>query len=181
MPIIQASHPVFAPIALECKSNELIYLPGIKVGNMLSVSTAENFIIAPNFAGGKAHIKDAAIALNTSSIPISAYELMFGEIINGNEIIDPPAVGVWGGFGYIEGAINMNCDYEVTVTWINRVIFTPPPIAGVSRYNGSVTLTTPSISGRAYLDGTGKWRKRAVFGNPKEAISYLKSKAGIVK
>ncbi len=180
MPSIQASHPVFAPIAVECKGNkEPIYSPGIQVGNMITVSTAENFIPVPAFAGGGAVFKDASVAVNTTSIPILAYESMFGMKINGNVIKDPPKVGVWGGFGYIEGNINTDCEYEVVVTWIKRCIFTPPPISRVSRFNGRVTLTTPSFAGQAFLNGSREWRERSVFDTSDEAIKFLKFKAGI--
>lgn len=182
MPGIQASHPVFAPIAVECnEKNETIYAPGVQVANLVTVSTAENFITLPAFSGGKSVFKDAAVAINTTSIPLLAYECMFGMEINANTLKDPPVVGRWGGFGYIEGNINMNCDYEVVVMWIKRVMFIPPPISDVSRYSGNVTLTTPSFNGKALLDGSPNWRERSFFDNPKEAIKYLKCKAGIIE
>lgn len=182
MPIIQASHPVFAPILTECNGKQdARYGNGIQCGNLFTVSTAENFIQLPRFSGGKSVFKQAAVVLNTSSLPFCAYEKMFDCILQDNMIIDPPEVGVWGGFGYIEGAINMNCEYEVWVTWIKRVIFTPPPMSAVSRASGSVTLTTPSIAGTAYLDGSKGWRERSCFSSPSEAIRYLKCKAGICK
>lgn len=182
MPSIQASHPVFAPIAVECNGKkEAIYSPGVQVGNMVTVSTAENFTPIPAFAGGGAVFKDASIAVNTTSIPILAYEIMFGLKINGNILKDPHKVGVWGGFGYIEGNINMKCNYEVVVTWIKRCIFTPPPISRVSRFNGKVTLTTPSFTGQALLDGSPEWRERCYFESPEEAIKFLKFKAGIIE
>lgn len=182
MPSVQASHPVFAPIAVECNGNkETIYSPGIQVGNMVTVSTAENFIPIPAFAGGGAVFKDASIAVNTTSVPLLAYEIMFGLKINGNVLKDPPKVGVWGGFGYIEGNINSECKYEVVVTWIKRCIFTPPPISRVSRFNGKVTLTTPSFAGQAFLDNSPEWRERSVFETPDAAIEFLKFKAGIIE
>ena len=182
MPTIQASHPVFAPIAVECKGSKgAIYAPGVQVGNMVTVSTAEVFKEIPAFSGGGSIFKYASVAVNTTSIPISAHELMFGMKINGNILKDPPKVGRWGGFGYIEGNINMKGQYEVIVTWIKRVMFVPPPISGVSRFNGSVTLTTPSFSGKALLDGSPNWRDRYIFKTPDEAIAFLKNKAGIVE
>lgn len=181
MPIIQASHPVFAPILTgHSKKNDARYGNGVRCGNLLTVSTAENFIQLPRFSGGKSVFTQASVVLNTSSLPFCAYEKMFDCILQDNKIIDPPEVGVWGGFGYIEGAINMKGDYEVWVTWIKRVIFTPPPMSAVSRVNGSVTLTTPSVAGTAYLDGSKGWRERDCFKSPAEAIRYLKYKAGIV-
>lgn len=180
MPSIQASHPVFAPIAVErSEKHETIYAPGVQVGNVVTISTAENFLPIPAFSGGGSVFKNAAVAINTSSIPILAYELMFGMKINGNVLKDPPKVGKWGGFGYIEGNINMDCKYEVIVTWIKRCMFIPPPISVVSRFNGKVTLTTPSISGKALLDGSPNWRERSFFDNPDDAIKFLKFKAGI--
>lgn len=180
MPSIHASHPVFAPIAFECNGiDEAIYSPGVKIGNLINVSTAENFLPIPAFSGGGSVFKDAAIAVNTTSVPIGAYELMFGMKINGNVLKDPPKVGVWGGFGYIEGNINSECKYEVVVTWIKRCIFTPPAISRVSRYNGKVTLTTPSFIGKALNDGSKEWRERSVFDTSAQAIEFLKFKAGI--
>ena len=182
MPIIQASHPVFSPIIADCNGiSETQYGNGVRAGNLITVSTAESFIQLPRFSGGKSVFKQAAVVLNTSSLPFEGYETMFGCILLDDVIIDPPEVGVWGGFGYIEGAINMNCEYEVWVTWIKRVIFTPPPMSAVSRANGSVTLTTPSVAGTAYLDGSYGWRERMRFSSPSEAIRYLECKAGICK
>ncbi len=180
MPSIQVSHPVFAPIAVECNGKrETLYSPGVQIGNMVTVSTAENFISIPAYAGGGFVFKDASIAVNTTSVPILAYEIMFGLKVNGNTLKDPPKVGVWGGFGYIEGNINENCEYEVVATWIKRCIFTPPPVSRVSRFNGKVTLTTPSFTGQAFLDGSPEWRDRVLFDNPVDAINFLKFKAGI--
>lgn len=182
MPTIQASHPVFAPIAVECKKGKgFIYAPGVQVGNAITISTAEVFKEIPAFSGGGSVFKSAAVSVNTSSVPLQAYELMFGMEISGNILKDPPKVGVWGGFGYIEGNINMKCKYEVIVTWIKRVMFIPPPISAVSRYNGNVTLTTPSFGGRALSDGSRHWRERYIFNTPDEAIKFLKFKAGIVE
>ncbi len=182
MPVIQASHPVFAPVISNYSPNkDTRYSAGIQCGNLLTVSVAENFKQLPRFSSGKSIFVNAAVSLNTSSIPFYAYEKMFGCIVQNNMVVDPPAVGVWGGFGYIEGMINMNCEFEVWVTWLKRVIFSPPPISAVSCANGSITLTTPSISGTAYLDGSAGWRERYCFKKPKEAIDFLKCKAGILK
>ena len=182
MPIIQASHPVFTPIVVACNGKDnAIYGNGVRAGNLITVSVAENFVQLPRFFGGQSIFKSAAIVLNTSSIPFEAYKIMFGHKVNGNTIIDSQKVGVWGGFGYIEGNINMNCEYEVVVTWIKRCIFTPPPISGVSKANGTVTLTTPSIAGIAYPDGSSVWRERSYFSSPSEAIKFLNCKAGILK
>jgi hypothetical protein len=179
MPSIQVSHPVFAPIAVECNEKETVYLPGVKIGNMVTVSTAENFLPVPAFAGGGAVFKNATVAVNTTSIPLLAYKIMFGMKINGNILKDPPRVGVWGGFGYVEGNINEKCDYEVVVTWIKRCNFTPPPVSRVSKFNGKVTLTTPSFTGQALLDGCSEWRERYIFETAAEAIRFLNFKAGI--
>ena len=39
----------------------------------------------------------------------------------------------------------------------------------------SITYKTPSITGKAYAETDGTWRKRAVFGTEAEAIAWIEA------
>lgn len=172
--IFKASHLVFSPFAVDCKN----YAGGVKIGTMMNVSVAETFRELGALSRGKAVFQNAAISIGTRHVPIKAYEKMFGcEIIN-NVIIDPPTVGVPGGFGYITEEFDERGETVFCVTWIRRCTFIPPPQSAVSAGSGSVTITTFAINGTAYRPASGKWREREFFETADEAIERLSRKAG---
>ncbi len=178
----KVTHPYAATIKAEPEGAEATYGELLKLGEMIEID------VSPNFNEGSLYgdnalceyvkeFKDIDVTLNTTTMPVKAYEILFGQKVTGDgehiaaNIND---VSNYVGFGFVKGEMVKNVTTYFAV-WLPKVKFTLPSEKCTTK-GESITWGTPSITGKGTCDGTGDWKKTDRFATEAEAIAFIKGK-----
>lgn len=167
MATIKARLPVWKAENAEC---------GVSLGRMMSVSVAPTYEQTSRLGGSKLIFTGAAVSLNTTHLPMTAYKAMFDTgTEKSNELADKVICGKRGAFFYITGEL-----IDGAPLWVfhklNSVQFIPPAESAVTK-GVQVSFTTLSLTGEA-REVNGTWRSRQYFTTAAAAVAELKEQAG---
>ena len=144
--------------------------------------------VTPNYAEGSLYADDgqaeydkefsyAEVTLNTSTIPITAHEKMFGHKVteknvkfNGDDQNNDVGVG-WISVEKVNGIRSFIGNF------LNKVKFSEPSEDYATR-GESIEYKTPSITGRASTVDGGDWKETETFATEAEAKNWVYEKFG---
>lgn len=167
----------------------------IPQGGLTQFARAIAFNVSPTFAEAALACDDdphgeyekefveADVTLGTDTVPVDVNEVLFGATVSAsasgagaeNNVVtykkDDHANEV--GTAVIGDEILKGVKKWVAV-FLPRVKYADPG-EGFETKGSSITYKTPSITGKAYAETDGTWRKRAVFGTEAEAVAWIES------
>ncbi len=153
------------------------------LGKAVSVEITPNFAEASLYADdGKAEyvkeFSDADVTLGTSTIPIAAYETLFGHTVADSAVtFNKDDQNGYVGFGVI--VPNIVDDVRTyDAMFMPKVKFADPTDSFETK-GDSVTFKTPSISGKASADDDGNWKYVQSFETESEAKKWINTKFGV--
>lgn len=161
-----------------------VYTDGFRCGKAIDTS------ITPQFAEGSLfgdnmkaeydkEFKYADITLNTTELPVTAHEKMFGHKTSEESEIQFNAndESKYVGYGfYVTEKVNGIRKY--VAAWLKKCKFTE----GADNYKtkgDTIEYQTPGLSGQALAEDDGTWKIVKIFNTEKEAQDWLDTKAGI--
>lgn len=183
MAYIGLAYPTFAK--LDPATNT--YSDGFRIGEAVSINLNVNWNEAPLYGDNRLveqirEFRDGTIDLGITSIPITAYETVFGHTVTTDEdvttIVDktddlPNAVGV----GFVKEEI-IEGKRAYWGYWLKKVLFTETGDSAQTK-GESITFQTPTITGVIMALDDKTWRERKIFDNEADAIAYINEQAGI--
>ena len=171
----------------------------IPQGGLVQFARAIAFSVAPTFAEAALACDDdphgeyekefveADVTLGTDTVPVDVNEVLFGAtasasasgtVAEANVVTykkDDQANEV--GTAVIGDEVLHGVKKWVAV-FLPRVKYADPG-ENLETKGSSITYKTPSITGKAYAEADGTWRKRAVFGSEAEAVAWIESCFGV--
>lgn len=165
-----------------------VYSDGFRMGKAVSVNISTNYNEA-NLPGDNViaetvkEFRDGAIDLGVTTIPVAAYETVFGHTVtegeDGTVIVDktddvPNYVGV----GLVKEEL-VDGKKSYIGMWIKKVLFTESGENATTK-GETITFQTPTITGTVLALDDKTWRERKIFDNEADAIAYIDEQAGIV-
>lgn len=178
----KVAYPYVAAIKTEPEAAAATYEKGLELGKMIDVEVTPNFSESPLYGNNglaeyAKEFKDLDVTLNTTTLPIEAFSMLFGQTV-GKENKEIKAnvndIAKYVGFGFVKGEMVNNVTTYVAV-WVPKVKFTPPAEKCTTK-GDSITWNTPSITGKGMADNAGDWRYMEIFNTEKEALDYIKAK-----
>lgn len=176
MAYIGLANPVVAPLTEPANT----YADGENVGYAIGIE------ITPNFAEGSLYgdnrqceyakeFNYAEVSLNTSTIPITLQQTMFGHTVAEKAVTFKGGdQSAYVGFGfYVTESVDGKLSY--VATWLKKVKFSEPSESYTTK-GENIEYQTPTITGRALTLSTGEWKETEVFDTEEEAKSFLASK-----
>ena len=163
------------------------YSDGFRMGKAVSVNISTNYNEA-NLPGDNViaesvkEFRDGTIDLGITTIPIEAYETVFGHTVtegeDGTLIVDktddvPNYVGV----GLVKEEL-VDGKKSYIAMWIKKVLFTESGENATTK-GETISFQTPTITGTVLALADKTWRERKVFDNEADAIAYIDEQAGI--
>lgn len=144
--------------------------------------------VTPNYAEGSLYADDgqaeydkefsyAEVTLNTSTIPIEAYEKMFGHQVGEKNVkfnADDQNNDVGVGWISVE---KVNGVRTFIGNFLNKVKFSEPSEDYATK-GESIEYKTPSITGRASAVDGGNWKETDTFNTEAEAKNWIYEKFG---
>ena len=180
----KACCPVIAPIVSE-KDGVITYGKGMILDRLMNVKVSPEYESPTVFADdGIAEqmnlFKSAAVELGTTTIPVDAEPIIFGNTYDeeNNTITDKSEDnGSFCGFGFfICERIDGKNVYKLH--WLKKVKFKVPSDEFETK-GETINFKTPTISGTAYEDCTTEWRHREILADAKIAKNTLLTLANI--
>lgn len=167
----------------------------IPQGGLVQFARAIAFSVAPTFAEAALACDDdphgeyekefveADVTLGTDTVPVDVNEVLFGATVSASA----------SGTGAETNVVTYKKDDQANEVgtavigdevlhgvkkWV--AIFLPrvkyaDPGEDFETKGSSITYKTPSITGKAYAETDGTWRKRAVFGSEAEAVAWIEA------
>ena len=163
------------------------YSDGFRMGKAVSVNINTNYNEA-NLPGDNViaetvkEFRDGTIDLGITTIPIEAYETVFGHTVtpgeDGTLIVDktddvPNYVGV----GLVKEEL-VDGKKSYIAMWIKKVLFTESGENAQTK-GETISFQTPTITGTVLALADKTWRERKIFDNEADAIAYIDEQAGI--
>ena len=163
------------------------YSDGFRMGKAVSVNINTNYNEA-NLPGDNViaetvkEFRDGTIDLGITTIPIEAYETVFGHTVtpgeDGTLIVDktddvPNYVGV----GLVKEEL-VDGKKSYIAMWIKKVLFTESGENATTK-GETISFQTPTITGTVLALADKTWRARKVFDNEADAIDYINEQANI--
>lgn len=163
------------------------YSDGFRMGKAVSVNISTNYNEA-NLPGDNViaesvkEFRDGTIDLGITTIPIEAYETVFGHTVtegeDGTLIVDktddvPNYVGV----GLVKEEL-VDGKKSYIAMWIKKVLFTESGENAQTK-GETISFQTPTITGTILALNDKTWRERKIFDNEADAIAYIDEWAGI--
>jgi hypothetical protein len=171
----------------------------IPQGGLVQFARAIAFSVAPTFAEAALACDDdphgeyekefveADVTLGTDTVPVDVNEVLFGATASASASGTGAEVNVVTykkddqanevGTAVIGDEVLHGVKKWVAV-FLPRVKYADPG-EDFETKGSSITYKTPSITGKAYAEADGTWRKRAVFGTEAEAIAWIESCFGV--
>lgn len=164
------------------------YSDGFRMGKAVSVNISTNYNEA-NLPGDNViaetvkEFRDGAIDLGVTTIPVTAYETVFGHEVtegeDGTVIVDktddvPNYVGV----GLVKEELVDGVKSYIAM-WIKKVLFTESGENATTK-GETISFQTPTITGTVLALADKTWRERKIFEAEADAIAYIDEQAGIV-
>lgn len=169
------------------------YSNGVAIGKLIKESVAPVEAAAALYGddGIAEEVNDvlrATISTNVTNVPEAVEALIFGatyteagESASASLVYKDTDDRAYVGHGFIAVEL-VNGERRYVVNWLPKCRFTLPS-EEVNTKGQSVTLTSPTLSGTAYVeDSGGEWREKYIFtgtGAASAAVSKLKTLAGI--
>ena len=165
------------------------YSDGFRMGKAVSVNITTNYNEA-NLPGDNViaesvkEFRDGTIDLGITTIPIEAYETVFGHTVtpgeDGTLIVDktddvPNYVGV----GLVKEELVDGVKSYIAM-WIKKVLFTESGENAQTK-GETISFQTPTITGTVLALADKTWRERKIFDNEADAIAYIDEQAGITE
>lgn len=192
MATFDVKYPVFAKLTEEAAAGNT-YATGKFIGKQRTLTVTPNMASATLSGDGTEtaeqieEFSNATVALETTFIPLNAYNDMFGatytaattgENATPDKIVDKESDEAnYGGFGCVIKTVQ-NKVRKYMVLWLKKVRFSLPAET-VTTKGTSVTFGTPQLNGMAVADVSGEWREKTFYATEAEAFAALKAKAGI--
>ena len=184
MAYIGLAYPTFAK--LDPTGNT--YSDGFKMGEAVSVNLNVNWNDAPLYGDNRLveqvkEFRDGTLDLGITSIPIAAYETVFGHTVTTDEdvttIVDktddlPNVVGV----GFVKEEI-IEGKRAYWAYWVKKVLFTETGDSAQTK-GETIAFQTPTITGTIMALNDKTWRERKIFDNEADAVAYIDEQAEIV-
>lgn len=161
------------------------YTKGFKVGEGMTAQ------IQPQYAEGSAYgdnrrvkykkkFKNANVTLGVTTLPKDAQSVMFGRTEGeANEVVSKNAdESKYVGLGMYATEEDSTDTKKYTAVWLYKVKFEDPG-DDFETEGENITFKTPSLSGSAETLADGSWRVKKQFSTEAEAITWLKTQAGI--
>ena len=163
------------------------YSDGFRMGKAVSVNINTNYNEA-NLPGDNViaetvkEFRDGTIDLGITTIPVAAYETVFGHTVtegeDGTLIVDktddvPNYVGV----GLVKEELVDGVKSYIAM-WIKKVLFTESGENATTK-GETISFQTPTITGTVLALADKTWRERKIFDNEADAIAYIDEQAGI--
>lgn len=171
----------------------------IPQGGLVQFARAIAFSVAPTFAEAALACDDdphgeyekefveADVTLGTDTVPVDVNEVLFGATASASASGTGAEVNVVTykkddqanevGTAVIGDEVLHGVKKWVAV-FLPRVKYADPG-ENFETKGSSITYKTPSITGKAYAETDGTWRKRAVFGTEAEAVAWIESCFGV--
>ena len=177
------AYPTFAK--LDTATNT--YSNGFRMGKAVSINITINENEAKQ-AGDNItaeivkEFKDGTIALGVTTIPIAAYNTVFGHKVTTTEssttIEDKTDdLSNYVGVGIVKAELVDGVRSYIAI-WIRKALFTE---TGESANTGgeNITFQVPTINGTIIALADKHWRDRVIFNSEEAAIAYINDRAGI--
>ena len=171
----------------------------IPQGGLVQFARAIAFSVAPTFAEAALACDDdphgeyekefveADVTLGTDTVPVDVNEVLFGATASASASGTGAEVNVVTykkddqanevGTAVIGDEVLHGVKKWVAV-FLPRVKYADPG-ENFETKGSSITYKTPSITGKAYAEADGTWRKRAVFGSEAEAVAWIEACFGV--
>lgn len=155
------------------------------------MAKAVSLEITPNYSEGTLYaddgqaeydkeFKDADITLGTDTIPVSMQGIMFGHTVSESDSTVTHNSGdqaPYVGMGIVE-VQKVNDVKTFVAAFLPRVKFSEPSESFETK-GDSITYKTPSISGKAFADDEGIWKKTCQCTTEEAAIAWIKTQFGV--
>lgn len=172
--------------SLDDSGAEPTYSDGFQVGEGMTTQ------IQPQYAEGslngdnrrvkyKKVFKNANVTLGVTTLPKNAQSVMFGRTAgkDGEVVSTSKDVSKYVGLGLYATEEDGSSDTEkYTAVWLFKVKFDDPGDDFETR-GDNIVFKTPSLSGSAETLADGRWRVKKQFDTEAEAVTWLKTKAGM--
>lgn len=159
-------------------------------GDPFAFGKAIGIQVTPNYAEGSLNADDeqseydkefnyADVTLNTSTIPMAAYKIMFGHTVDEekkNVRFNKDDQAAYAGTGWIASEVVDGKKY-FTGNILYKAKYSEPA-DDHSTKGDSIEYKTPSISGRASTDEDGDWKETQQFGTVTEALNWIYEQFG---
>ena len=171
----------------------------IPQGGLVQFARAIAFSVAPTFAEAALACDDdphgeyekefveADVTLGTDTVPVDVNEVLFGATASASASGTGAEVNVVTykkddqanevGTAVIGDEVLHGVKKWVAV-FLPRVKYADPG-ENFETKGSAITYKTPSITGKAYAEADGTWRKRAVFGSEAEAVGWIEACFGV--
>lgn len=161
------------------------YSGGFHCGKAVNTDITPNYNEASLFGDNKLaeavkEFKDADVNMSVTTLPIKAASTMFGHTVDEEKnaiTYNAEDVANYVGYGFYANEIVDNVKTYVAVVLPN--VKFAEAVENYTTKGDSMEFKTPSISGKAYTDGTGNWKYRQVFEKESEAQAWIDEKLGI--
>lgn len=120
----------------------------------------------------------ADVSLDTTTIPLTAYGIMFGTTVDAESDTAEFSTsdnGSYVGYGFVIGVIESGVT-KYKLKWLPKVKFALPSESFETK-GENISFATPSISGQALPLDDGKWHKQTGHATAAAAIAALKTLA----
>lgn len=181
MAYIGVACPVIA--RYEENNGNISYSNGFRFGKAIKIGIKPNYEDVSDYGGindteEEQEFAYADVTMNTSETHVEAETLMFGHIVNGDEIVSGiKDRGQYVGMGMRVTEVISGRRAYVAV-WIHKIKF----LDGEQEHEtkgDSVDYKTPEIKGKAISDYNGAWRTKKGFQTKEEADEWLNQIAEI--
>ena len=171
----------------------------IPQGGLVQFARAIAFNVSPTFAEAALACDDdphgeyekefveADVTLGTDTVPVDVNEVLFGATVSASA----------SGTGAEANVVTYKKDDQANE--VGTAVIGDEVLHGVKKWvavflprvkyadpgedfetkGSSITYKTPSITGKAYAEADGTWRKRAVFGSEAEAVAWIEDCFGV--
>lgn len=122
--------------------------------------------------------KDADIKLSVTNIESSEENILFGHLLQGDEVISSDSdKSNYIGLGWIS-VIKTGGQRRYAAIWLTKVKLYEEGQNHETK-GDSIEYIVPEASGKVYTDDDGTWRRKRSFGTKKEAEEWLNQIAGL--
>lgn len=168
------------PVAAKLTEPANTYADGAALGKAIGID------ITPSYAEGSLNADNmqaeydkvfayADVSLNTSTIPISFQQTLFGHTVAEKKVtFKSTDQSAYVGFGfYVTEVVDGALSY--VATWLHKVKFSEPAESYATK-GENIEYKTPTITGRALPISTGDWKETEAFDAEEEAKQFLSKK-----
>lgn len=180
---IGLSRPTFAKL-----NPDGTYSDGIRLSKAVNINLNVNWNTASVsgdnvIAESTREFKDGTIDLGIISIPVAAYDTVFGHEVTTDEdgtvtIVDKTDdIAHYGGTGFVIEDID-NGEKVYVAVWLKKTQFSETSMSATTK-GEAITFQTPTLSGTILALDDKTWRERKIFKTEQAAYDYIDEIAGI--